>query len=172
MICQQRSELIAPWRATRFRFLAFLVGVANFLVQQIFEADQKRVATLHQIEYADKMASIGRLAAGVAHEINNPLAIINEKAGLIRDLFIIKKDDANDPKLLAVVESILRSVDRCAKITRRLLSFARHMGPVSGGEPVQLAETIDEVIDRVAEYKRRSSARDMVPGEDSRPNED
>jgi len=81
--------------------------------------------SLHQVEYANKMASIGRLAANVAHEINNPLAIINEKAGLIKDLFLFKGEYSKDEKLINLIESILASVKRAGTITKRLLTFAR-----------------------------------------------
>jgi len=65
------------------------------------------------------------LSAGVAHEINNPLAIINEKAGLIQDLFMLKEQYKHDTKLLGLIASIVSSVERCSVITRRLLNFAR-----------------------------------------------
>ena len=100
------------------------------------------------------MASIGRLAAGVAHEINNPLAIINEKAGLIMDLFTIKKEYADDPKLMSLVNSVLSSVERCATITRRLLNFARHVDVSI--EPMNLKEVIQDVLGflgKEAEYR-------------------
>jgi signal transduction histidine kinase len=155
MAVKKKSELMKPWSETRRKLLLFLMmsitiilvvilGVSNYLVNQIFEADHKRVMTLHQVEYANKMASLGRLSAGVAHEINNPLAIINEKAGLIKDLFTLRREYAGDPKLLALIDSILYSVERCAKITKRFLNFARHIAV--GHQPLDLEEVLNEVI--------------------------
>ncbi len=138
IVTKFKAELMEPWFRTRIQLLGFLavsiitilvvvIGVSTYLVNNIFLADQKRVMTLHQVEYANKLASIGRLAAGVAHEINNPLAIINEKAGLIKDIFTFRKDYVNDSKLNGLVDSIISSVERCGTITKRLLNFARHI---------------------------------------------
>ncbi len=157
VICKRKQALLERWWRVRFKILGFLfisvVGVMivilwvySYLVERIYEADQRRVAALHHVEYSNKMASIGRLAAGVAHEINNPLAIINEKAGLIKDIFIIKQAYAEDKKLMGQVDSIMRSVDRCSAITGRLLSFARHMGADSKLGWVDIKEVVNEVV--------------------------
>ncbi len=138
IVVKQKNEMMAAWSSNGAKLLIFLVGsilticavvfgICTYLVNSIHQADQKRVATLHQVEYANKMASIGRLSAGVAHEINNPLAIINEKAGLIKDLFTFRKEYAGDPRLVGLVDSIIASVERCATITRQLLNFARNI---------------------------------------------
>jgi signal transduction histidine kinase len=94
------------------------------------------------------------LAAGVAHEINNPLAIINEKAGLLKDLFSLREEFAKDKNLIASVDSIISSVGRCGRITKRLLRFARHMEV--NIQAFDLGEVIREVLGFVtkeAEYR-------------------
>ncbi len=167
MICKEERDLLKGWHEAQWKLLVFLtisiaaallviLGVSTYLVGRVYEADLRRVATLHQIEYANKLASIGRLAAGVAHEINNPLAVINEKAGLIKDLFSLKKEYAEDPRLMRVVDSIIGSVERCAAITRRLLSFARHVGGDSHVQGLHIREVVEEVLGfllKEAEYR-------------------
>lgn len=101
-------------------------GSTHRLVRRIREADEKREAAFRELEYTQKLSSIGRLAAGVAHEINNPLSIINEKAGLLKDL--VEHDMHHDKdKLMRSVNPILQSVSRSRSITHRLLGFARRI---------------------------------------------
>jgi two-component system, NtrC family, sensor kinase len=165
MIVKKKTELMKQWRKTRLQLIIFLlgsvsiilaviIGTVTFMVNKVYNADERRLMTLHQMEYANKMASIGRMAASVAHEINNPLAIVNEKAGLIKDLFSLKKQYADDPKLRSLVDSILNSVKRAGKITKRLLTFARNLEAAI--EPVHLEEAIHEVLSfltKEAEYR-------------------
>jgi two-component system, NtrC family, sensor kinase len=165
MITKNKNELMEVWHKTRLQIFLFLsggifvvmvgvIGFATFFVNNIYIADQRRIKTLHQVEYSNKLASIGRLAAGVAHEINNPLAIINEKSGLIKDIFQLKQQYAHDEKLIGLVDSIHDSVARCGTITKQLLSFARHMD--SSFQPVELENVIQDVIGflgKEAEYR-------------------
>jgi len=176
MIVKQKDELMKPWHKTRFQLIGFLIAsmtiivvvvlsVATYLVNRILIADQKRIMTLHEVEYSNKMASIGRLAAGVAHEINNPLAIINEKVGLIKDIFTIKNEFKENPKLIALVDSALSSVDRCGAITKRLLNFARHLDVKV--QTINLKEVIMDVLgflSKEAEY-RSITVSVNIPGD-------
>jgi signal transduction histidine kinase len=154
LIAKQKGELIQPWYKTGWAFTGILAtsilmillvtfAVASHLVDQIHAADQERVDTLHQVEYANKMVSLGRLASGVAHEINNPLAIINQKAGHIRDIFTLTEAYKKDPKLIDLVDSVLSTVHRCAEVTKGLLDFARHLN--ISIQTINLQEIINEV---------------------------
>jgi signal transduction histidine kinase len=155
MIVKEKKRLMQPWQQSRLRLVGFLLisilvicvviyGGSTYLVNQIYVADKRRLMAVHQMEYANKMASLGRMSAGVAHEINNPLAIISEKAGLMQDLLSMDEKYTKDPKLLGLIASVIAAVDRCANITHRLLSFARHSGmsPI----PLDLVGVVHEVL--------------------------
>ncbi len=117
---------------------------SNHMVELLRKADLRRAKLLHNIEYTNKMATLGRLAAGVAHEINNPLAIINEKAGLMADLANFTPDYPVKDKTLKMMESVTNSVERCSRVTHRLLGFARRMDIQK--ELIDLEALLKEVI--------------------------
>jgi signal transduction histidine kinase len=138
VLLSPRVALHAGWLALRRDLLVFpaisivlilavVIGGSAYVVNRVRDADLKRAALFHKMEYTNKMAAIGRLGAGVAHEINNPLSIITEKAGLLKDLLTVAGEAPPKDKLVNLVDSVLRSADRCGGITHRLLGFAKHM---------------------------------------------
>ncbi len=136
--------------------LAIVLVLVTYLIGRVYSADRRRVAILHNLQYTNKMASIGRLAAGVAHEINNPLSIINEKSGLLKDLINFNQEVPHG-RYLEIVDSIQSSVSRCAAITHSLLGFARHIDVRF--ENIHLEELIREILvffGKESDYRRIS----------------
>jgi len=102
--------------------LVVIINRASKLVEMQKEADRTRA----QLEHAAKLASVGELAAGIAHEINNPLAVINEEAGLIKDLSNPAfKESLTNEELNQRLSIIQEAAFRCRDITRKLLGFVR-----------------------------------------------
>jgi len=133
-----RGDILRTWYTLKSEiFFLFLVSalviffvilrLTAVLVKRMQESDEKRYAAFREMQQNHKLSSIGRLAAGVAHEINNPMAIINEKAGLMKDLIEYGVEFREKDKFLSLTDAILQAVNRCKSITHRLLGFARRM---------------------------------------------
>ncbi len=155
VVMKEPGTLMENWFTLRRKLVGFLIlsiavivllimGTSSYLVSRIREADLRQAEALHSVQYTSKMASIGRLAAGVAHEVNNPLAIINEKAGLAKDLISLSQDFPQKEKFSKLLESIQASVERCSTITHRLLGFAKRMDVHV--ETIDLEVLINEVL--------------------------
>jgi two-component system NtrC family sensor kinase len=100
--------------------LGKLAGAFNQTVRAVKERDLKlREMTDSRLTQVEKQISIGRLAAGVAHEINNPLTAILSLSSLW-----LKKMPADDPRR-GDLEIVVSETSRCREIVRNLLDFAR-----------------------------------------------
>jgi two-component system NtrC family sensor kinase len=137
-------------------FVVFIVSIrmSQILINRIRRSDRMREEALKEIEHTNKLASIGRLAAGVAHEINNPLSIISQKAGLMKDFIDMSSDMESNrelienlftkDKFIELTNGITSAVDRCRTITHRLLGFARRMSVSI--EELNINELVKEVL--------------------------
>jgi PAS domain S-box-containing protein len=102
-------------------------------------AEQERLRVEQQLQLASRLAAVGELAAGVAHELNNPLAAVQAFAQ-----FVSSKADL-DEGIRDDVDTIYREAQRAAKITSNLLSFARKH------EPERRLVSINDVIETTLE---------------------
>jgi len=116
------------------------------IVNLISKADTKSEAMNKQVVESGKLATIGELAAGIAHEINNPVAIMVEEAGWIEDL--LEEEDLKQCENLDEFTRALKQINtqgkRCKEITHKLLSFARKTD--STVKDVQINDAINEMV--------------------------
>ncbi|MHC1743672.1 MAG: ATP-binding protein [Syntrophobacteraceae bacterium] len=165
----QQEEADAFSSVYRARYLAILIcvlggfsilGMAFILsrkiVGRVVQADQEKEMMNEKVIEAGKLASVGELAAGIAHEINNPIAIMVEEAGWIGDLLEEEdfKGSENVPELKRALDQIRTQGERCKEITHKLLSFARRTDPRI--REVRFNDLIEEVLG-VSEQRSRFS---------------
>src|SRR6185369_12543414 len=96
----------------------------------------KRMET--QLHHSEKLASLGNLVAGIAHEINNPLT------GVLLYASIISEDSRLNPVLKGDLERIIAETQRCAEIVKQLLEFSREA--VAHKEAISINTLLDKVV--------------------------
>ncbi|MCP4571424.1 MAG: histidine kinase [bacterium] len=121
--------------------------VTYFRAKNIVRIEEERDQTKLQLVHSAKLASVGELAGGIAHEINNPLAIISEEAGLMGDLINPEFGDGRITleDMVPRLERIQKAVFRCRDITRKLLGFVRQTEYRLAEH--DLTKLLDQVVD-------------------------
>ena len=103
-----------------------MVLATRHLTRQIDRANERRDQLSRELLRSAKLASVGELATGLAHEINNPLAIISSERTNLSDVVGSSSASAQDRKdLQDSIDRIRRQVERCSSITAKMLQFGR-----------------------------------------------
>lgn len=126
------------------------------LLSQMAKAREEQRSLDEQLVQSQKLAAIGELSSGIAHEINNPLAIIAQEAEWMRHL--MERDDVRGLQGLADIRDSMaeigRQVERCKEVTHRLLNFARKMETLIQKVDVnRLIEDMTRLVEREATQK-------------------
>ncbi|QDV75028.1 sensor histidine kinase [Botrimarina mediterranea] len=132
------------------------------------ELDKQVRDRTNQVIRSEQLASVGFLAAGVAHEINNPLAAIAMCSESLESRLVDLHEDPSNAAEWDIVHSYLETIGkesfRCKQITEKLLDFSR-MGDRER-RPTELRELVDGVIEMVrhlGKYKHKDV--ELLPGE-------
>jgi two-component system NtrC family sensor kinase len=169
LVYQQRaSDAFSDFRrALRVAFAIIILGglaitsmaylLSTRMAYRVARMDKEKQMMDEQMVETGKLASVGELAAGIAHEINNPVAIMVEEAGWIEDL--LEEEDFKEGKNLDEFERALKQIrtqgKRCKDITYKLLSFARKTD--SRVQEVHLNDMLEELVAISAQRARYSN---------------
>ena len=139
--------------------VAVAVILSGRVVKRIKRADREKQMMNERVIEAGKLASLGELAAGIAHEINNPVAVMVEEAGWMQDL--LEEEDLQPSTNLDEFKQSLSQIrtqgTRCKQITHKLLSFARKTDPRP--QCIQLNDLIQEVVSLCEQRARYSTVK-------------
>ena len=135
-----RAHAVAIWQglAEVEMCLPYSVEELRKTVDELQETNHSLETTKEALVKSEKLASMGQLAAGIAHEVNNPLGILLLHANLLLEDCEVDSQEADDVKL------IVDQANRCKKIISGLLNFARQSRVVR--QPTDVTNLVGEVM--------------------------
>lgn len=126
----------------------------NYLATTLEETEKEREDAVRAACQSERLAALGQMAAGIGHEINNPLMNIMSLAALVEEALGEGHDDTRNDLLLLRKEG-----HRCARIIQGILNFARENEP--SYKPFNFSELIDETLE-LLHHRIESSNIDIV----------
>jgi two-component system NtrC family sensor kinase len=160
VVRQQEKDAFRELRTATYLILfialfsgSIITGLAFYMTGRIIlrmeRLDAERDSLSDQLIRATQLAELGEMASGFAHEINNPLQIINNEQALIKDIFLELKekgefrDSELSRELEESMEEIHTQIGRCTGITQAILKFGRKNEPAA--KDIYLNDFINEV---------------------------
>ena len=164
VVRQEKAEAFKALRSASYLIIMIILfGGSAVIVTAIYLTDHiigrfermgiEKERLGEQLIRASRLAELGEMAAGFAHEINNPLQIIKSEQALIKTIMDELRDkgkfedDEDYKELKDSTEQIQLQVDRCGKITSAILKFGRQSEPVQ--QEIDLTVYIPELLDMV-----------------------
>jgi two-component system, NtrC family, sensor kinase len=144
--------------------LAALSGVTvRQVLSQKARAERQKELSDEQLLQSQKLAALGELSAGIAHEINNPLAIIRQEAEWL--LHLLKKESPPErEEMHHCLTEIVQQVDRSREITHNLLNFARRRQPVVQAVDLnRLIEDMTMLVEKAARQHHIAIHKQLQP---------
>jgi two-component system NtrC family sensor kinase len=117
--CREHAIAIYRGLAETQMCLPYVIERFDHTVRQLSESNRQLETTQEQLMHSERLASMGQLAAGVAHELNNPLGVVLLYAHLLRD------EAGEDSSIRKELSLISEQATRCKRIVSDLLDFAR-----------------------------------------------
>jgi len=164
VVRQEKADAFSALRSATYIIVLIIVfgGAAitavafyttNHIVRRMEFMDKEKDQLGEQLIRASRLAELGEMAAGFAHEINNPLQIMKSEQTLMDTIFsdLKEKGELKESEDLAELQDsmdqIKLQIDRCAKITQAILKFGRQGEPIS--RDVDLSVFIPEVASMI-----------------------
>jgi len=165
--CREHAVAIRKGLAETEMCLPHAIDQLRIVVRELEDSNRQLATAQEQLMQSEKMASMGQLAAGIAHEVNNPLGVVLMYAHLLLD------ECAQNSPMRDDLTMITEQADRCKKIVAGLLHFARQnkvvRSPITVGElvdralrSVKLPENIALSVDHQAEDSILEVDRDQI----------
>ncbi|MEI6061108.1 MAG: [Fe-Fe] hydrogenase large subunit C-terminal domain-containing protein [Bacteroidota bacterium] len=140
--CEEHAIAIINGLAETEMCLPYSIEKLHKYIRELNISKEKLAHVQEALRHSEKLAGMGQLSAGIAHELNNPLGVITMYSNILRE------ELAADSPMLQDIDLIVEQADRCRKIVGGLLNFARkNQVDLSESDVVKLARhSIDSVI--------------------------